>query len=49
MKWYQLDVEKVEQKLHVSAAKGLTEKQVQERRKNSAGIFLKHRNRRRDG
>lgn len=33
MKWYQLDVEKVEQKLHVSAAKGLTEKQVQERRK----------------
>ncbi|HLR66088.1 cation-translocating P-type ATPase [Virgibacillus alimentarius] len=33
MKWYQLDVERVEQKLHVTANRGLTEKQVEERRK----------------
>lgn len=33
MKWYQLDVDRVEQKLHVSANRGLTAKQVEERRK----------------
>lgn len=33
MKWYQLDVEIVEQKLHVSAKRGLQEKQIKERRK----------------
>lgn len=33
MKWYQLDAERVEQKLHVSANRGLTDKQVEERRK----------------
>ncbi len=32
MKWYQLDVDRVEQKLHVTANRGLTEKQVKERR-----------------
>ncbi|MFD1849111.1 calcium-translocating P-type ATPase, SERCA-type [Oceanobacillus bengalensis] len=33
MKWYQLDVEKVEQKLHVTSTRGLSDKQVNERRK----------------
>ncbi|MFD2628326.1 cation-translocating P-type ATPase [Oceanobacillus kapialis] len=33
MKWYQLDVERVEQKLHVTSRKGLTTKQVEKRRK----------------
>ncbi|WP_042223822.1 cation-translocating P-type ATPase [Oceanobacillus manasiensis] len=33
MKWYQLDVERVEQKLHVTSKKGLTTKQVEKRRK----------------
>ncbi|WP_156290399.1 calcium-translocating P-type ATPase, SERCA-type [Oceanobacillus salinisoli] len=33
MKWYQLDVEKVERKLHVLSSKGLNSKQVQERMK----------------
>ncbi|RKQ37426.1 calcium-translocating P-type ATPase, SERCA-type [Oceanobacillus halophilus] len=33
MKWYQLDVEKVEQKLHVLSTKGLSLKQIDERRK----------------
>src|SRR5690625_5167469 len=33
VKWYQLDVEKVEQKLHVSSNRGLTIKQVDERQK----------------
>lgn len=33
VKWYQLDVDRVEQKLHVSANRGLTAKQVEERRK----------------
>lgn len=33
MKWYQLDVERVEQKLHVSKNRGITEKQVEERRR----------------
>ncbi|WP_337019551.1 calcium-translocating P-type ATPase, SERCA-type [Oceanobacillus massiliensis] len=33
MKWYQLDAEKVEQKLHVTANRGLTSKQAEERRK----------------
>lgn len=32
-KWYQIDVERVEQKLHVTAKRGLTSKQVLERRK----------------
>lgn len=31
-KWYQLDVERVEQKLHVSTKRGLSSKQVTERR-----------------
>lgn len=33
MKWYQLDVERIEQKLHVTSNKGLNAKQVNERRK----------------
>ncbi|GAQ18867.1 calcium-transporting ATPase [Oceanobacillus picturae] len=33
MKWYQLDVERVEQKLQVTSRKGLTTKQVEKRRK----------------
>ncbi|MFC2950165.1 calcium-translocating P-type ATPase, SERCA-type [Virgibacillus sediminis] len=33
MKWYQLDVERIEQKLHVTANRGLTDKQVEQRRK----------------
>ncbi|WP_121614932.1 calcium-translocating P-type ATPase, SERCA-type [Virgibacillus halodenitrificans] len=33
MKWYQLDVEKVEQKLHVVTNRGLSPKQVEQRRK----------------
>jgi len=33
MKWYQLDAEKVEQKLHVTSNRGLTPKQAVERRK----------------
>src|SRR5690625_4488902 len=33
VKWYQLDVDRVEQKLHVSSQRGLTAKQVEERRK----------------
>ncbi|MFC3040275.1 calcium-translocating P-type ATPase, SERCA-type [Virgibacillus xinjiangensis] len=33
MKWYQLDVEQIEQKLHVTANRGLTDKQVEQRRK----------------
>lgn len=33
MNWYQLDVERIEQKLHVSSNRGLTEKQVEEHRK----------------
>lgn len=33
MKWYQLDVDKVEEQLDVSIPRGLTEKQVQARRK----------------
>ncbi|ALX47412.1 cation-translocating P-type ATPase [Lentibacillus amyloliquefaciens] len=33
MKWYQMDTDVVEQKLHVSSKQGLTEKQVDERRK----------------
>ncbi|WP_249869839.1 calcium-translocating P-type ATPase, SERCA-type [Oceanobacillus saliphilus] len=33
MKWYQLDAEKVEQKLHVTANRGLSSKQAEERRK----------------
>lgn len=33
MNWYQLDAEKVEQKLHVTANRGLTAKQAGERRK----------------
>lgn len=32
VKWYQLDVDRVEQKLHVSTNRGLTDKQVEERR-----------------
>lgn len=35
MNWYQLDVEQVEEKLHVTADNGLSEKQVQAARKNS--------------
>src|SRR5699024_12506706 len=31
-KWYQLDVERIEQKLHVSTKRGLSSKQVTERR-----------------
>ncbi|WP_163970718.1 calcium-translocating P-type ATPase, SERCA-type [Oceanobacillus halotolerans] len=33
MKWYQLDVDRVEQKLHVTASRGLSTKQVEERKK----------------
>ena len=33
VKWYQLNVERVEQKLHVSTNRGLKKKQVEERRK----------------
>lgn len=33
MKWYQLDADRVEQKLHVTANRGLTVKQVDQRRK----------------
>ncbi|GAB3067729.1 cation-translocating P-type ATPase [Virgibacillus ainsalahensis] len=33
MKWYQLDVDRVEQKLHVTSSRGLTAKQVEQRRK----------------
>lgn len=33
MKWYQLDVERVEQKLHVTSNRGLNAKQVEQRRK----------------
>lgn len=33
MNWYQLDAEKVEEKLHVSADRGLSGKQANERRK----------------
>jgi Ca2+-transporting ATPase len=33
MKWYQLDVDRVEQKLHVASNRGLTSKQVEQRRK----------------
>ncbi|MFA1818628.1 calcium-translocating P-type ATPase, SERCA-type [Virgibacillus oceani] len=33
MKWYQLDVEGIEQKLHVASTKGLNAKQVNQRRK----------------
>ncbi|WP_085992443.1 calcium-translocating P-type ATPase, SERCA-type [Oceanobacillus senegalensis] len=33
MKWYQFDVEKVEQKMYVLSSKGLSSKQVEERRK----------------
>ena len=33
MKWYQLDVDRVEQKLHVTSNRGLTSKQVEQRRK----------------
>ncbi|MBP1950721.1 calcium-translocating P-type ATPase, SERCA-type [Virgibacillus litoralis] len=33
MKWYQLDVDHVEQKLHVTTNRGLAEKQVEQRRK----------------
>lgn len=33
MKWYQLDVEQVEQKLHVASNKGLNPKQVNQRRR----------------
>ncbi|OZU90378.1 ATPase [Virgibacillus indicus] len=33
MRWYQLDVDRVEQKLHVTTNRGLTSKQVDERRK----------------
>jgi len=40
MKWYQLDVEKVERKLHVTTNKGLTEKQVKERRKQYGSNVL---------
>ncbi|MUK89492.1 calcium-translocating P-type ATPase, SERCA-type [Ornithinibacillus sp. L9] len=32
-KWYQLDVERVEQQLHVTTSKGLSSKQVEQRRK----------------
>lgn len=32
-KWYQLDVERVEQKLHVTTHKGLSHKQIEQRRK----------------
>ena len=41
MKWYQLDVEKVEQKLHVTSSKGLSSKQVNERRKQYGTNELK--------
>src|SRR5690625_3175880 len=33
MKWYQLDVEKIEKKLHVASTKGLNAKQVNQRRR----------------
>ncbi|WP_164669063.1 calcium-translocating P-type ATPase, SERCA-type [Virgibacillus doumboii] len=33
MKWYQLDADLVEQKLHVTTRRGLSEKQVEQRRK----------------
>ncbi|RLL45264.1 calcium-translocating P-type ATPase, SERCA-type [Oceanobacillus piezotolerans] len=33
MKWYQLDVERVEQKLHVTSKEGLSSKKVKERQK----------------
>ncbi|PAV29944.1 calcium-translocating P-type ATPase, SERCA-type [Virgibacillus profundi] len=33
MRWYQLDVDRVEQKLHVTTNRGLTSKQVEQRRK----------------
>ncbi|MEC5422752.1 calcium-translocating P-type ATPase, SERCA-type [Virgibacillus sp. C22-A2] len=33
MRWYQLDVDRVEQKLHVTANSGLSTKQVEQRRK----------------
>ncbi|WP_100011014.1 calcium-translocating P-type ATPase, SERCA-type [Lentibacillus sediminis] len=33
MKWYQLDIDRIEQKLHVTANRGLSEKQVEQRRK----------------
>lgn len=41
MNWYQLDVEKVEQKLHVLSSKGLNKKQVEERRKQYGENELK--------
>lgn len=33
MKWYQLDIDRIEQKLHVTANRGLSDKQVEQRRK----------------
>ncbi len=39
-KWYQLDVERVEQKLHVTTNRGLTSKQVNERRKKFGANVL---------
>src|SRR5690625_1304065 len=41
MKWYQLDVERIEQKLHVASNKGLNEKQVDQRRKQYGENTLK--------
>jgi len=40
-KWYQIDVEHVEQKLHVSTKRGLSSKQVLERRKKFGPNTLK--------
>ncbi|MBP1968158.1 Ca2+-transporting ATPase [Virgibacillus natechei] len=40
MKWYQLDVDRVEQKLHVTANRGLTSKQVEQRRKQYGANVL---------
>jgi len=40
MKWYQLDVERVEQQLHVTASRGLTQKQVEERKRQYGSNML---------
>jgi len=44
-KWYQLDVERLEQKLHVSSNKGLSRKLVEERRKQYGENILEAENR----
>lgn len=45
LKWYQLDVERVEQKLHVTSNKGLTSKQVEQRRKQYGYNMLEEQKR----